>query len=303
VVGFVRSWKLTLVMLSATLALLLTMCTVGKAMKNNQTRSVNAFATAGTLSEEVISSARNVNAFGSQERLGKKYNVYLNEAARYDFKGRFYLGLMLAVMMCIVNLQFGLAFWQGSRFYHDGDLTISQILTVIMATMIAGASIGYNLPHLGSFGLAAAAATKIFSTIERTPPIDPESDKGSKPDSVTGTIEFKNIKHVYPSRTDTLILDSFSLVIPAGKMTAIVGPSGSGKSTLFGLVERFYSPLSGDILLDGQDIRNLNLRWLRGNMSLVSQEPVLFSATIYESIEHGLIGTEHENVSEGTMVR
>ena len=289
-------------MLSATLAFLLTMSTVGKAMKNNQTRSVDAFATAGTLSEEVLSSARNVNAFGSQERLGKKYDVYLNEAARYDFKGKFYLGLMIALMMCILNLQFGLAFWQGSRFYHDGDLTISQMLTVIMAVMIAGASIGHNLPHLGSFGLAAAAATKIFGTIERTPPIDPESDKGSKPDSVTGTIEFKNIKHVYPSRTDTLILDGFSLVIPAGKMTAIVGPSGSGKSTLFGLIERFYSPLSGDILLDGQDIRNLNLRWLRRNMSLVSQEPVLFSATIYESIEHGLVGTEHENVSERTMV-
>lgn len=303
VVGFVRSWKLTLVMLSATVAILLTMGSVGKAMKNNQTRSVDAFATAGTLAEEVISSARNVNAFGSQERLGKKYEVYLNEAAKYDYKAKFYLGLLLAMMMCIINLQFGLAFWQGSRFFHDGDLGVSQILTVIIAAMIAGISIGHNLPHIGSFGLAAAAAAKIFSTIERTPPIDPDSDNGAKPDSVTGTIEFKNVKHVYPSRTDTLVLDNFSLVIPAGQMTAIVGASGSGKSTLFGLIERFYSPLSGDILFDGQDIRGLNLKWLRRNMSLVSQEPVLFSVTIYESIEHGLIGTEYENASKDVKTK
>lgn len=80
-------------------------------------------------------------------------------------------------------------------------------------------------------------------------------------------------------------------------MTALVGSSGSGKSTIFGLLERFYLPMTGEIFLDGKDISTLNLRWLRRHMSIVSQDPVLFSMTIYESIEHGLVGTKHENVS------
>ncbi|OCK83169.1 P-loop containing nucleoside triphosphate hydrolase protein [Lepidopterella palustris CBS 459.81] len=298
IVGFVRSWRLSLVMLSATVAILMTMAIFGTRMRKNQTQAVDAFATAGTLAEEVISSARNVNAFGTQKRLEKKHDSFLVIASGFDFKAKAFLGIMIACMMTILNLQFGLAFWQGSRFIHSHELTVSQLLTVTMSMMIAGISIGHILPHIGAFGLAAAAAAKIFNTIERKSPIDPESDSGVKPDKVTGKIEFKNINLVYPSRPDTRILDDFSLLIPAGKMTAIVGASGSGKSTLFGLIERFYLPLAGEVLLDGINISALNLRWLRRNISLVSQEPVLFSTTIYESIAHGLVGTEYENERE-----
>ena len=160
-----------------------------------------------------------------------------------------------------------------------------------------------NLPHLQAFGQAVAAATKVFNTIERDSPIDPETDKGEKPDKFIGNIEFKNIKHIYPSRPDTVVLDSFSLEIPAGKVVALVGASGSGKSTIFGLLERFYLPMSGEVFLDGNDISKLNLKWLRRHMAIVSQDPVLFSITIFESIAHGLVGTEYENVSNACLKR
>lgn len=296
VVGFVRSWKLTLIMLSATVAIVFMMGFNGFKMKANMTRSVNEYATAGTLAEEVLSSARNVAAFGNQKQLEKKYKVYLDKASQWDFRAKFWLFGMIAGTMSVLNLQYSLAFWQGNRFLHSGELTVAQLLTAVMATMVAGVSIGHNLPHLQAFGLAVAAATKIFNTIERDSPIDPETDKGEKPDKFVGTIEFKNIKHVYPSRPDTLVLDDFSLEIPAGKVIALVGASGSGKSTIFGLLERFYLPMRGQIYLDGLDISKLNLKWLRRQMAFVSQEPVLFSTTIYESIAHGLVGTEHENV-------
>jgi ATP-binding cassette, subfamily B (MDR/TAP), member 1 len=93
-------------------------------------------------------------------------------------------------------------------------------------------------------------------------------------------------------------MEDVNLVIPAGKKTALVGASGSGKSTIVGLVERFYDPVGGQVLLDGHDVSTLNLRWLRQQISLVSQEPTLFGTTIYENIKHGLIGTKHENESE-----
>jgi ATP-binding cassette subfamily B (MDR/TAP) protein 1 len=297
-VGFIRSWKLTLIMLSGTVCMVLVMGFNGKNMKVNQTLAVDEYATAGTLAEEVLSSARNVTAYGTQKRLQTRYEVFLKKAAAFDFKGKFWLSSMIAGMMGLLNLQYALAFWQGNRFLHAGELGVGNIMTVIMAAMLAGISIGHNLPHIQAFGQATAAANKVFNTIERLSPIDPETEEGEKPETFTGNIEFKNIRLIYPSRPDTTVLDNFSLKIPTGKMVALVGASGSGKSTIFGLLERFYLPMAGQVFLDGNDTSKLNLKWLRRNMALVSQDPVLFSTTIYESIAHGLVGTEHEYAKE-----
>src|SRR4029077_10013758 len=115
------------------------------------------------------------------------------------------------------------------------------------------------------------------------------SGDGKVLDRVKGNIEFRRIKHVYPSRPHVPAMDDVNLIFPAGKTTAIVGPSGSGKSTIASLLERFYQPVGGQILLDGHDISTLNLRWLRRQIALVSQDPILFSATIFDNIAYGLI--------------
>ncbi|KAK1920029.1 hypothetical protein P3342_002325 [Pyrenophora teres f. teres] len=298
IIGFIRSWKLSLIMLAATLALILMMGVNGAFMKKAQTLSIDEYATAASLAEEVLSSARNVAAYGTQKRLEDKYKAFVDRATQFDFKAKFWLSMMIAGMMAVLNLQYALAFWQGKRFLDAGELGVSNILTVVMALMIAGFSIGQNLPHIQAFGAATAAATKVFNTIERNSPIDPETDIGIVPDDFVGNLEFRNLKHVYPSRPDTVVLSNFNLSVPSGKMVALVGASGSGKSTIVGLLERFYLPMEGEIYLDGRDITTLNLRWLRQHMAIVSQEPVLFSTTIYESILHGLVNTEYANVSD-----
>ncbi|PVH90867.1 multidrug resistance protein-like protein 1 [Periconia macrospinosa] len=298
IVGFIRGWKLTLIMLSGTVAMVLMMGLNGRNMRVNQVKAVDEFATAGTLAEEVISSARNVTAYGTQKRLQEKYKAYLTRAGKWDFLSKFWLSSMIAGMMAVLNLQYALAFWQGNRFLKEGELGVANILTIIMAAMVAGISIGHNLPHIQAFGGAVAAATKVFNTIERDSPINPETEKGEKPSEFIGNIEFRDIKHIYPSRPDTTVVENFNLNIEPGKMVALVGASGSGKSTIFGLLERFYLPMSGEVFLDGRDISTLNLKWLRRQMALVSQEPILFSITIYESIAHGLVGTEFEHAAE-----
>jgi ATP-binding cassette subfamily B (MDR/TAP) protein 1 len=126
--------------------------------------------------------------------------------------------------------------------------------------------------------------------------MDPNSSEGRKLDGLDGTIELRNIRHIYPSRPEVVVMEDVSLVIPAGKQTALVGTSGSGKSTIVGLVERFYDPVGGEVLLDGHNIQEINLHWLRQNISLVQQEPVLFATTIYENIAFGLLGTQFEKV-------
>jgi ATP-binding cassette, subfamily B (MDR/TAP), member 1 len=141
------------------------------------------------------------------------------------------------------------------------------------------------------------AAAKIYATIDRVPPIDSASEDGLKPSQVSGEITFENVEFNYPSRPDVRVVKNLNLTISAGKTAALVGASGSGKSTVISLVERFYDPLSGSVRLDGVDLRELNLKWLRSQIGLVSQEPTLFSTTIRKNVEHGLVNTRHQNAS------
>ena len=186
----------------------------------------------------------------------------------------------------------------GSRFYVSGETDLSHILTIILAVMIGAFSFGNIGPYMQHFAAGVGAASKIYSTIDRTSPINPLSEAGEKLDQVEGTLELRNVKHIYPSRSEVVVMEDVSLVIPAGKTTALVGASGSGKSTIVGLVERFYDPVGGIVLLDGHDISTLNLHWLRQQIALVQQEPILFSQTIRENIKNGLVGSKYENEPE-----
>ena len=150
---------------------------------------------------------------------------------------------------------------------------------------------------------ARSAAAKLFATVDRVPFIDSASEDGVKPNKVIGEITFENVDFNYPSRPDVEVLKDLSLTFPAGKTIALVGASGSGKSTIISLVERFYDPLAGRVCLDGLDIRDLNLKWLRSQIGLVSQEPILFSTTVRKNVEHGLVGTPHENTSPEEKLR
>ena len=122
---------------------------------------------------------------------------------------------------------------------------LTQALTV--AIMMGAVSLGHVGPNAQAVTNAIAAAGKIFSTIDRVSPLNPASDVGEKLEHVDGTLELRHVKHIYPSRAEVVVMRDVSLVIPAGKTTALVGTSGSGKSTIIGLVERFYDPVSGEV--------------------------------------------------------
>lgn len=179
----------------------------------------------------------------------------------------------------------------GSRFLVDGSVSLSQILTIQMAIMIGAFALGNVAPNIQAITSAVAAAHKIYAVIDRVSPLDSTSIQGEKMDAVQGNIELRNIKHIYPSRPNVVVMEDVNLLIPAGRSIALVGASGSGKSTIIGLIERFYDPVGGSVHIDGHNVKDLNLRWLRQQVSLVSQEPVLFATSIYENIKHGLLGT------------
>ena len=148
-------------------------------------------------------------------------------------------------------------------------------------------SLGQAAPDISAFIRAKAAAYPIFEMIERNTISKTSSRTGKKLDKLEGHIRFNNVCFSYPSRPEVAIFNKFCVDIPPGKIVALVGGSGSGKSTVISLIERFYEPLSGQILLDGTDIRQLDLKWLRQQIGLVNQEPALFATTIRENILYG----------------
>ncbi|SCO33177.1 related to multidrug resistance protein [Fusarium fujikuroi] len=298
IIGFIKYWKLTLILFSTVIALLLNMGGGSSFILKYNRQSLEAYAHGGSLADEVISSIRNAVAFGTQERLARQYDAHLKNAEYFGFRVKGAVACMIAGMMMVLYLNYGLAFWQGSKMLVDGETSLSNILTILMAVMIGAFNLGNVAPNIQAFTNAVAAAAKIFNTIDRASPLDSSSNEGEKLENIQGSIRLSKIKHIYPSRPEVTVMDDVSLEIPAGKVTALVGASGSGKSTIVGLVERFYDPVQGTVYLDGHDISKLNLRWLRQQMALVSQEPTLFGTTIFNNIRHGLIGTKYEDASE-----
>lgn len=146
-------------------------------------------------------------------------------------------------------------------------------------------------PQILAFTKASSSAEEIFKTIDRQSEIDPFNEEGETPTACVGDIQIEGVTFTYPARPDVTVLKGLKLSALANKTTALVGASGSGKSTIIGLLERWYDQSSGTIFLDGVDIRELNLHWLRTNIRLVQQEPVLFAGTVYDNVAYGLFGT------------
>jgi ATP-binding cassette subfamily B (MDR/TAP) protein 1 len=151
-------------------------------------------------------------------------------------------------------------------------------------------------------GNSAGALTTSAAPILPKYVIDSSSHNGTKLKQVAGNIEFRNVSFSYPARPETQVVKSVSLMVPAGKTVAICGPSGSGKSTIVQLVERFYDPSAGSVLLDGNDLRTLNVKWLREQIGLVLQEPKLFGKSIGENIALGAPGASREDVEEAARL-
>lgn len=143
------------------------------------------------------------------------------------------------------------------------------------------------LPNLRYFVDAATSAARMREMIDKLQPLEAGGKKGDTKENIRGQIVFRNVHFSYPSRPDTRVLDGVNLTIAEGATVGLVGGSGSGKSTIISLLQRFYIPDSGEILLDGHDISALNAEWLRSQIGLVSQEPVLFATSIRENILFG----------------
>ncbi|KAI5988986.1 ABC transporter transmembrane region-domain-containing protein [Pisolithus albus] len=298
ILAFTQSWRLALAMSSILPCIAVTGGVMNKFVAKYAQTTLRYVAESGTIAEEVISTVRTAQAFGSQKVLGSLFNKKIDSVRSVNAKAAIWHGCGLGVFFFVIYSAYALAFDFGTTLINEGSATAGQVVNVFMAILIGSFSLALMAPEARALTNACGAAAKLYATIERVPDIDSASPNGLKPEKVIGEITLENVRFNYPARPDVPILKGIDITFEAGKTAALVGASGSGKSTIVSLVERFYDPLSGTVRLDGIDLRDLNIKWLRSQIGLVSQEPVLFATTIKANIAYGLIGTPYEHASE-----
>ncbi|KAL5722395.1 ABC-type xenobiotic transporter [Ranunculus cassubicifolius] len=293
--AFLLMWRLAVVGLPFAVVLVIPGLMYGQILVGLTRKITEEYNKAGSVVEQAISSIRTVYSFVGENKTMDQFSAALQGSVKLGLRQ----GLAKGIAVGSNGITFAVwAFlaWYGSRLvmYHGAEG--GTVFAVAASIAIGGLSIGAGLSNVKYLLEASSAGERTMEVIKRVPKIDTENMEGETLQSVAGEVEFKNIIFAYPSRTDSIIFQDFNLKVLAGKTTALVGGSGSGKSTVIALLQRFYDPMGGEILLDGVSITMLQLRWLRSQMGLVSQEPALFATSIKVNILFGKEDATFEEV-------
>ncbi|KAI3846864.1 hypothetical protein MKX03_008457 [Papaver bracteatum] len=301
IIAFVKGWLLTFVMLSTVPVLAICAAFMFILMRKQASRAQADYLQAGIVVDETISSIRTVASFTGENQAIFNYDKSLTKVYKSGVLEGVVAGLGLGSFSCILYSTYGLATWFGARMIIQKDYTGGDVINVIVAILTGFMPLANLSLCLGAFAAGQAAAFKVFKTIHRKPEIDAyDTTSGRVLDDIRGDIEFRDVCFSYPTRPDEKIFNGFSLCIPSGKTFALVGQSGSGKSTVISLLERFYDPQDGEILIDGINLKEFQLLWVRGKIGLVSQEPVLFTSSIKDNISYGKENATLEEIRVAT---
>ncbi|KAJ6723258.1 hypothetical protein OIU74_007767 [Salix koriyanagi] len=296
IIAFIKGWLLTLVMLSSIPPLVIAGAGLAIVIARMATRGQTAYAKAAIVVEQTIGSIRTVASFTGERQALSNYKKFLATAYTSGVQEGFTSGLGLGIVMLLVFCSYALAVWFGGKMILEKGYSGGSVLNVIIAVLLGSMSLGQASPCLSSFAAGQAAAYKMFETINRKPEIDSSDTRGKVLDDIGGDVELRDVYFTYPARPDEQIFAGFSLFIPSGITAALVGQSGSGKSTVISLIERFYDPQAGEVLIDGINLKEFQLKWIREKIGLVSQEPVLFASSIKDNIAYGKDGATTEEI-------
>uniref|UniRef100_A0A914NY86 Uncharacterized protein n=1 Tax=Panagrolaimus davidi TaxID=227884 RepID=A0A914NY86_9BILA len=288
IVALVVNWQMALPLLIFSPIITFAMAFSGRKISKASRDEMKVYAQAGCIAEEAITAYRTVAAFNAQETEVHRYKQELENGVKSGVRKAVYSGALSGVLLALVMIFMGTALLYGTFLHSIGTITTpGDVFIVLMAIMSGAYHLGNASPHLMVLLTARVAAASVYKTIARIPKIDPYSNQGRKLYDLQGKIIFKNVSFRYPSRPETKVLKSFSFTCNAGQTIALVGHSGSGKSTIVGILNRLYEFETGNVTIDGVDIRELNVKWLRTVIGTVQQEPIIFNDTVENNIKQG----------------
>jgi ATP-binding cassette subfamily B (MDR/TAP) protein 1 len=288
IIGFIFSWKFALfilgtmpfIMVSAVVQMQLAK---GFAGKNNE-----ALEGAGKVSTEAITNIRTIASLTKEDAFLEAYRKLTDPTYRANLRQAHVFGIAFCATQSMIFFTYAAVFYFGAWLVVNDHLEYKDMFIVFISIVFGAISIGKESQFGPDYGKAKTAAARIFAVLDKNPgAMDSYSQDGAKPVKCLGTVEFKDVKFSYPTRASVKVLRGLNMKVEQGYTMALVGSSGCGKSTTVQLLERFYDPTEGQVCIDGQNVTSLNVGWLRAQIGLVSQEPVLFDYSIKENIAYG----------------
>uniref|UniRef100_A0A7N0VGP3 Uncharacterized protein n=2 Tax=Kalanchoe fedtschenkoi TaxID=63787 RepID=A0A7N0VGP3_KALFE len=295
IVAFILSWHLALAALPLSILFITPGVGFGKVLMGLGKNMKDASEKAGGIAEQATSAIRTVYSYVGEKHTLDKFSHALEKTKELGIKQGLVKGLLMG-SMGVIFAAWAFQAWVGMILVTERGEKGGTVFVAGICIILGGLSIMSALPNISFISEAAAASARIMEMIDLVPEIDSAEEKGEIPASVRGDIEFRDVHFHYPSRPDAPILRKFNLKVEAGETIGLVGSSGSGKSTIISLLQRFYNPAKGEILLDRHKIKKIRLSWLRSQMGLVNQEPILFATSIRENILFGEEGASSEQI-------
>ncbi|GFH51744.1 hypothetical protein CTEN210_08220 [Chaetoceros tenuissimus] len=284
--------------------------TLGKLSKLYQ----DALGEAQTYSTEALGAMRTVQSFSAESKEEKRFAHHIGDpdlfkywhpkkdSTQTTYSVGYWKGIVTSGFFSIIfGGVFGFLYvclWYGFHLVNSGKLTLGELTAFQAYVFNIGLGLGSASSHIAKVFEAIGGVSRVFYLLDKipripTPPKEGEEPKKLlKPKTVTGDISFENVTFSYPSRPELNVLNGYTLKIPSDSTTALVGSSGSGKSTVVALIQRFYDVKSGSVKLDDNDIRDLDVHWLRNQIGYVQQEPQLFGLSIRDNLTYGVPSNE-----------
>lgn len=305
VIAFTATWQLALVLMCIFPFLILGAVYEFKSFARFAEKNNSEMGEASQLVSESVTAARAVAAYGLQGRTIAFYEKALAGPYNAGVKGTLVTSFGNSFQKFVLMCAYALCFYVGAKFIEQGQIQFNGLIKAFLAVTLAAESIGRITSMAPDTVAATLAAEAIFELMDAgaATPIDPLSTEGFKgKGSKAGlSIEFRNVTFAYPSRPEITVLQNFDLSIKPGECVGVVGQSGSGKSTLALLAMRTYDPQSGDVLVDGVNVRDWNVAALRSAFGLVQQEPALFADSISYNIGYGVSNSEKPAFGKGVQ--
>jgi ABC-type multidrug transport system fused ATPase/permease subunit len=287
--------KLTIMMVSIVPLVGVAAVIFGRFIRKYSKKVQDQVAESQVVVEETMQGISIVKAFANEWYEIGRYKEKIKEVVAIAIKGGQLRGYFASfIIVCLFGTIVAVV-WYGVMLSIGGEITVGELFTFILYSSYVGASSGGIAELYAQMQKAIGATERVFELLEETPE-KINSTASETTQKIKGTVSFKNVKFSYPSRKEIQVLKDVSFTANFGQKIAIVGPSGVGKSTIASLLLRFYDIEGGEILIDGKNIYDFDLENLRGNMSIVPQDVILFGGTIRENIAYGKPNATEEEI-------
>ena len=296
VMMFVTNLKLSLIIAVGVPLVLLPILVFGRRVRRLSNQSQDSIASVGSYAGEIIQHIRVVQSYTREPFEIRAFSGEVEQAFAIARRRIWQRSLLICGAILLLFVGMSGMLWEGGQDVLSGRMTGGELGAFVFYAIMVGSGVATISEVWGEVQRAAGAAERLVELINTPSLIEDPGNNPAAKQSERPELRLEHITFAYPTRPDQAALQDFSLSIAAGKSLALVGPSGAGKSTVFELLQRFYDPQQGQVLLDGQDIRELGLRQLREHIALVPQQPALFTGDVRYNIAYGKPGASDEEV-------